>query len=187
MKQQMEPWTRSLLVRLTFASWRMVTALTSSQTLQAENQRLREINPKESIWLMKKADLVEVAIAELGYTRTQATAKTVIELRERLRVSRKEHREEEDPLLKVPAKMERMVVEELVSECTRRAISVAPLPGEKGARKTRAQMMIAIRDDVARRQTPKEAEDEWQMTVDSGAVIHEEKDIPPRSRPRGSR
>ena len=186
MKQQMEPWTRSLLVRLTFASWRMVTALTSSQTLQAENQRLREINPKESIWLMKKADLVEVAIAELGYTRTQATAKTVIELRERLRVSRKEHREEEDPLLKVPAKMERMVVEELVSECTRRAISVAPLPGEKGARKTRAQMMIAIRDDVARRQTPKEAEDAWEMTVDSGAAIQEEKGLPPRSRARGS-
>ena len=83
-----------------------------------------------------------------------------------------------------------MLAEELVKGCTKRSISVAPLPGEKGARKTRAQMIIDIRDDVARRQTPKEAEDEWQMTVDSDAKIKEEKGtemLPPRSRARGSK
>ena len=72
-------------------------------------------------------------------------------------------------------------------ECTKRSISVAPLPGEKGVRKTRAQMIIDIRDDVARRQTPKEAEDEWQMTVDSDAKIREDEMLPPRSRARGSK
>ena len=97
-------------------SWWMITALTSIQALKAENERLKEINPKESIWLMKKADLVEVAIAELGWTRAQAAAKTVIEIREMLRRSRKAQMAEEDPLLKIPPKLERMLAEELVRE-----------------------------------------------------------------------
>ena len=183
----MEPWTRSLLVRLTFASWMMVAALTTNLALKAENDRLRAINPKESIWQMRKAELVEVAIAELGYTRMQAAEKTVLELRERLRVARKQHREEEDPMVKLPPRMERMTVDELVQECTKRSISVAPLPGEKGQRKTRVQMTMAIRDDVARRLTPKKAEDEWQMTVDSVGSHEVEKDHPPRTRARGSK
>ena len=186
MKPQMEPWLRSLLLRLALTNWWLVTALTVSQALKTENERLRLINPKESIWQMKKAELIEVAISELGFTRVQASSRTVIELRELLRKARKQHQEEEDPLRKLPPKMEKLTADELVKECTRRSISAAPLLGEKGPRKTRAQMTIAIRDDVARRLTPKEAEDEWQMTVDSGAAIQEEKGIPHRSRARGS-
>ena len=154
-----------MLVRLVFASWRMVTALTSSQALTAENERLRLSNPTESIWRMRKEELVELAIAELGLTRTQASAETVIVLRERLRRSRKMQAVEADPLLSVPARLERMLAADLVKECTTRQISVAPLPGEKGERMTRAQMMLAIRDDVTRRQSA--PEDDWHMTVDS--------------------
>ena len=91
MKPSMEPWVRSLLVRLVFASWKMVKALTTNQALTAENERLmRAATPTESIWRMRKEELVEVAIAELGVTRTQANAETVIVLRERIRRSRKE-------------------------------------------------------------------------------------------------
>ena len=160
----------------------MVTALTTCQALKAENQRIKDINPKESIWLMKKAELVEVAMAELGFTRSQAQEKTVGELKERLKQSRKEHKEAEDPFLKPPPKMEKMLAADLVKECTKRGISVAPLPGEKGDRQTRPQMMLAIRNDVARRLT-RVGEEDWQMT---DATTHEDGDHPPRTRPRGS-
>ena len=188
MKPQMEPWVRSLLVRLVFASWRMVKALTTNQALTAENERLsKAATPTESIWRMRKEELVEVAIAELGVTRTQANAETVIVLRERIRRSRKEQAAEADPLQAVPPGLERMRVEDLVKECTNRQISVAALPGEKGPRMARPQMMIAIRDDVARRQTESK-EDDWHMTVDtdkmdtdkmeSGSASKEEKSPP---------
>ena len=163
----MEPWARSLLVRLVFASWRMVKVLTHNQALTTENERLAKLaSPIESIWRMKKEELIELAIAELGLTRTQASRETVIVLRERLRRSRKEAVAQSDPLQTVPAGLERMRVEELVKECTRRLISVAPLSGEQGLRLTRPQMILAIRDDVARRQNAP-VETEWSMEVDS--------------------
>ena len=165
------PWRRSLLLRLALSNWRLITAQTMSQALLAENERLQRINPKESIWQMKKAELVELGIAELSLTRVQATKMTVDELRDRLRVSRKQAKEEEDPLTKLPVGMGKMKSAELVVQCTHRCISVAPLPGEKGALKTRAQMMLEIRNDVARR-TAANAEEEWHMpmTVDAGVA-----------------
>ena len=117
-------------MRLALTNWRLITAQTMSQALLAENERLQRINPKESIWQMKKAELVELGIAELSLTRVQATKMTVDELRERLRVSRKQSKEEEDPLTKLPVGMGKMKFAELVVECTQRCISVAPLPGE---------------------------------------------------------
>ena len=112
-----------------------------------------------------------MGIAELSLTRTLATKMTVDELRDRLRVSRKQAKEEEDPLTKLPVGMGKMKSAELVVQCTQRCISVAPLPGEKGALKTRAQMMLEIRNDVARR-TAANAEEDWNipMTVDAGVA-----------------
>ena len=79
-----------MLLRLALSNWRLNIAQTANQAPQTENENLKQINPKESIWVMRKAELVELGIAELGTTRTQATNMTVDELRERLRVSRKQ-------------------------------------------------------------------------------------------------
>ena len=110
----MEPWARSLLVRLVFASWRMVKVLTLNQALIAENERLTKLaGPIESIWRMRKEELIEIAIAELGVTRTQASKETVLVLRERIRRSRKESVAQSYPLQTVPVGLERMLVEQV--------------------------------------------------------------------------
>ena len=173
-------------MRVALTNWRLAAVQTMNQALLTENERLRKINPKESIWQMKKAELVEVAVAELGITRVQASVITVDELRERLRVARKQSKEEEDPLTKLPVGMGKMKAAELVVECTKRCISVAPLPGEKGTQKTRPQMMLEIRNDVARR-TAASADEEWHMpmTVDAEATA-DRQNHPPRTRARGS-
>ena len=86
-------------------------------------------------------------------------------------MSRKQSREEEDPLTKLPVGLGKMKSAELVVQCTQRHISIAPLEGEKGIHKTRAQMMLEIRNDVARR-TATDADEGWNMpmTVDAGGT-----------------
>ena len=179
-----------MLLRLALSNWRLIIAQTANLALRTENERLKQINPKESIWVMRKAELIELGIAELGLTRVQATDKTVDELRERLRVSRKQTKEEEDPLLRVPVGMTKMTAVDLVVECTKRAISVAPLTGEKGTRKTRPQMMLDIRNDVDRRvAAAAKVEADWvmPMTVDAeAAATADQQNHPPRARARES-
>ena len=155
-------------MRLAISNWRLIAVQTSNQALLAENERLQLINPKESIWQMRKAELVELAVTELMLSRTTAAKMTVEELRERLRISRKQAKEEEDPLNRLPVGLGKMTSSQLVVECNQRLISVAPLPGEKGITKTRAQMLLEIRNDVVRRQTPNTEED-W-MNVDTTAA-----------------
>ena len=165
----------------------MTVAQAMSQALLAENERLHRINPKESIWQMKKAELVELGVSELGVSRVQAARMTVEEIRERLRVPRKQSKEEEDPLMKLPVGMGKMKAADLVVECTKRCISVAPLQGEKGSQKTRPQMTLEIRNDVARRTTASAAEEGWHMpmTVDAGAASRAETPADPNA-PTGS-
>ena len=163
---EMEPWKRSLLLRLVMSNWRLVAVQTSNQALLTENERLQMINPKESIWQMRKAELIELAIAELQVTRAAATKMTVEELRERLRLERKKAKDEEDPLQRLPKGLSKMTAAQLRAECTQRLISVAPLPDEKRLTKTRPQMMLEIRHDVDRRQTP-DAEQDWMSVEDA--------------------
>ena len=162
-----------MLLRLALSNWRLIITQTTNAALRTENARLKQINPRESIWIMRKAELIEVAVAELGLTRVQAGNKTVEELRELLRVSRNQTREEQDPLLRLPVGLSKMTAEALVAECTRRAISVRPVEGQRGIRKTRPQMMIDIRNDVDRRAgAALQVETGWHMpmAVDSGAA-----------------
>ena len=120
-----------MLLRLALSNWRLIITQTTNAALRTENARLKQINPRESIWLMRKAELIEVAVAELGLTRVQAGDRTVEELRERLRVSRRQTKEEEDPLLRLPVGLSKMTAEALVVECTKRAISVRPVEGDR--------------------------------------------------------
>ena len=146
---------RSLLVRLSFASWRMIVQATPAAALRTENERLSQLmgKQKDSIWVMNKEGLIEVAIRELGLTRVQAGKETVVTLRERIRRARAQNTADADPLKKIPPGLDRMKVDQLTAECTKRLLSTATL-------KTRPQMILAIREDVANRlqATPEDME-----------------------------
>ena len=64
------------------------------EAVRSELGRLKEKLGKqaESIWRMKKDELVEVARRELGLTQAQAQEETVLVLRERIRSHRFENR-----------------------------------------------------------------------------------------------
>ena len=151
----MMPSQRSLLVRLTFVTWKMIVQATLAEALGTEVRCLKQLlgKGKESIWVMNKEGLIEVAIRELNMTRVQAGAETVLTLRERIRKARALNIVEADPLRKIPPGLDRMKADQLATECTKRLLSTATL-------KTRPQMILAIREDVANRQqaTPEDME-----------------------------
>ena len=105
--------------------------LTAVGALNSEVKRLREQAGKrsDSIWTMSKEDLIETARRELGMPRALAEKETVVTLRERLRRDRAQKQEEGDPLMKLPAGLERMRAEELQAECARHGLSHDPSPG----------------------------------------------------------
>ena len=145
-------WNRSLLVRLIFVNWQMVTKATLAAALVRENERLSALlqKQKDSIWQMHKSDLVELAIAELGMTRTEAGKETVVTLRERIRRQRHDLSAHKDPLKQLPKGLDKMTSEALTAECTKRMISTA-CPDNRRGSLTRPQMILAIREDVAQR------------------------------------
>ena len=83
--------------------WRKYTAEARLQVYKAEVCRLQSSESKKtSIWHMSKADLVETARAELGYSVMTAQALTTTELRERIRSRREGLKLLEDPLNSLP-------------------------------------------------------------------------------------
>ena len=145
-----EPWARSLLMRLTWAAWRMIASRTMTEGLLTENRRLSEMlrRKKDSIWHQNKEELIETARMELGMTRPMAERETVTTLREKIRRERRQAASSSDPMMHLPKGLEGMKADELAAECLRRGLDVTPLPGERGARKTRPQMILMIREDV---------------------------------------
>ena len=139
-----------MLLRLTFAAWRLVTSLTETASLKADNERMTEMLGKKahSLWTMRKEDLIETARKELGMSRAQAEKETVVTLRERIRRERSVAVEQADPLLILPKGLESMKADDLAQECIKRGLDVSPLPGQRGARKTRPQMILMIREYV---------------------------------------
>ena len=121
---------------------------TSNEALGSECERLRTLVGKKasSIWTMNKAELVETARKELGWTLSQCEKETVTTLRERIRSVRHVCQMTDDPLAKVPTGLEKMKVDELKIEIMNRSL---PEPSPC----TRAQMICMIRDDVAMRTT----------------------------------
>jgi len=119
----------------------------------------------ESIWSMKKAELQELARKELGMTRAQSDKETVTTLRERIRSQRKVQEVVENPLSTLPKGLDGMLKAALEAECQLRDL---PLPTEK--ERTRAKMIVLIRDDVSRRQImpeprpPSSLDADWEMT-----------------------
>ena len=88
---EMTPVPRTLLQsyfkRMMFVAWRDEINGRMRAALMAEVARLKAIagRREESIWLMRKEDLIQCAYRELGVSRTAAERQTVVTLRERLR------------------------------------------------------------------------------------------------------
>ena len=81
-------------------------------------------------------------------TPAQAEHETVITLREKIRRSRAQAREESDPLAALPRGLDMMSAEALVQECLTRGLDPLALQGQRGQYKTRPQMILMIREDV---------------------------------------
>jgi hypothetical protein len=147
------------LLKYAFQQWQLVTVLVLNAALKTENVRLAAMvgKKKESIWLMTKDDLVEVAQRELGMTRARAAKETVVTIREKIRRARKQSEEEEDPHNWLPKGLALMTADQLRIECIQRGMDVEALPGEKGPFKTRPQMILMIREDVELRRSPLES------------------------------
>ena len=123
------------------------------EAVRSELGRLKEKLGKqaESIWRMKKDELVEVARRELGLTQAQAQGETVLVLRERIRSHRVENQQQQmmstNPDAHLPKGLQRMTHPELAQECTRRGIET-PSGSSNRAQATRAQMIILIQDHI---------------------------------------
>ena len=107
---------------------------------------------------MHKIKLMEVARRELGMTPAQAEHETVITLREKIRRSRAQARDESDPLAALPHGLDRMNAEARVQECLTRGLDPIALPGQRGQYKTRPQMILLIREDVELRTSTSQTE-----------------------------
>ena len=97
---------------------------------------------------MTKPDLLEVARQELGVEFSEASKLTVAELRELLKSHRQADQQtaqETFPLAHLPKGFSRLTHAALVAECRTRGLNVAATMGKEP---TRAQLMMAIRDQV---------------------------------------
>ena len=137
------------------------------EAARTEVSRLQEKlgRQAESIWRMKKDELVEVARRELGLSQAQAQAETVLVLRERIRSHRAEVRYQQvlstNPDAQLPKGLQRMTHAELVQECSRRGIEI-PAGSSNRAQATGAQMIILIQDHVKAAQQNLDVGEEWQ-------------------------
>jgi hypothetical protein len=135
-----------LWLKVVFQAWMMAVMRISLEGAQTEVVRLRNKVGKasESLWAMKKEELVEKERKDVGMTTTQLEKETVASLRERLRSQRDVTEMLCDPLAKAPKGLDSMLKEELKQECLHRDIT-EPNPC------TRPKMIVLIKDDVARR------------------------------------
>ena len=145
---------QSYFKRMMFVAWRDEINGRMRAGLMTEVARLKATvgRREESIWLMKKEDLIQCAYRELGMSRTTAQQETMVTLRERIRQARALREavaSEVDPLTQVPKGLERMCHADLLLECEKRGISTLSQTG-KGHRglKSRPNMIVDIKDYV---------------------------------------
>ena len=156
----LEVWCRCL-----FQAWKLVLVerVLVGQMAEVESLKKKLGKKSDSIWNMNKAELAEVARKELGMNAVQADRETVITLREKIKNSREVNKVALDPMCQIPKGLNRMKLEELVEEMTKRELPIPPKP-------TRPQLLVAIRDDVDARTllsaptaTSLEADEDYEM------------------------
>ena len=117
-----------------------------------------------SIWQMRKAELVEPAVMELGWPRRQAEAETVGQLRLALRERKAEQKAARvltSPQSVLPKGLNRMKRVQLQEEATTRHIEVTRADGR---RKTKEELIR----DVRRHAAEVGVESEWILPPDPG-------------------
>ena len=137
---------QSVWLRVVFLAWERTIVKKELVAYMAEAASLAQRlgKSKESIWSMKKADLVEVARKELGISAAQAQKDTVEILREKIRRVRAFKDSLDDPLAAVPVGLGKMKLEDLQDEANKRGLPVAP-------NATRVQLLMLIREDADHR------------------------------------
>ena len=109
-----------------FWAWRSTYLIKIAEEATNEVVRLRNemTRKQDSIYTMSKSALVMKAVAELGWTRDQAEAETVAQLRLHLKENRgnEEPHEEEERL---PLRLTRMLKTDLQEESTRRGLPIS--------------------------------------------------------------
>ena len=146
-------WARAVL-----QAWLLVTTQTQLAAMEAENKHLRDKLGKQAsnIWLMRKTELVELAVDELRIPRERAEKMLVAELRERIRAAR-EPLGPEDPLSVRPPNLSRMTKEQLQVECDKRGLPYLEYPDGKETYLTRGAMLVLIGDDIETRKAAQKA------------------------------
>ena len=138
--------------RLLLSQWRVVVLQERLRRTENEAEKLREAASRRasSIWNMKKDELIEKAMEDLGITRAQGESMTVVVLREKLRAKKAELNMQKDPLCVVPVGLEKMTRDQLAQECISRDLQLTVL-NEGSEKVTRPKMIVAIREDVENR------------------------------------
>ena len=147
-----------LWAKCVLQAWLLITTQTQLAAMEAENKRLRDKLGKQAtnIWMMRKGELVELAVDELRIPRERAEKMLVPELRERIRAAR-EPLGPEDPLSVKPPGLSRMTKEQLQAECDQRNLTYVEYPDGKETFLTRGQMLVLIQDDIEERQKAQNA------------------------------
>ena len=144
------PSFRSLSTRgwaqVVLREWQRYVLKVKVEGLEAEVARLAPDDDKEeSIWTMKKEQLIEVARRELCMTIAQAQTTQVRFLREQIRKQRKMAKMSTDPMAYIPKGLSRMNLAELKEEHEKRGL---PWP----AKATKVAFEQMITDDCKRRE-----------------------------------
>ena len=94
----------TIFLRILFATWKEKAFAMQAKATKADLQRMKKLLAKQSnsIWLMKKQDVVDLAISEIGMTRADADVETLTMFRERIRRTREFQAQMDDPLVKIP-------------------------------------------------------------------------------------
>jgi hypothetical protein len=155
------PLQRKAIIRAVLVCWQLVAVKAKNCELQDEIRRLRARQvelptvtstaaTEQSIWRMKKAELVEVAVQELLITHQQASNITVAALRHLIKENRDQLQEPTAQQSGLPSGLSRMSHKELAVQADARGINVLD-PRRRHGMKVRQQLIMDIQEYEAAR------------------------------------
>ena len=155
----------TLLLRLAFVSWALTYKRTQAVYFETEYERLsvKMRNDVDTIWNMRKVDLVKEAILRLNYSREKAESKTANQLRYELKQLKDQVKEEQIESSGLPRGLEKLQLVVLQAEADARGIA---LEDSNGKMKVRQALIGDIREYEEAKAEEKKKQDaelaEWQ-------------------------
>ena len=128
MRRMVRDWA---VLQITFLAWKAETLHIDLERVNEECQKLAASIGKrtESMWHMRKADLVQVAMKDLGWTFNEANAARVGLLRLEIKENRQQKNaaeEQVDPLAAIPKGLAKLRQAELVEHMVARNLTLPP-------------------------------------------------------------